>query len=357
VLAQTKQYQRSAGRAERLRAGFASEVSGRSEVTVPLGGRVKGAAAKRVLLAVLRSALESTLVLLVLSSLVFLALRLLPGDPALLILGEQASVGEAQKLRQALHLDRSLLTQYLLFLRDLVLFDHGDSLRRPGVSAMSRVYAALGPTAGLALLGSGLGAVFGIGMGVLSVGPWLGPLRHRVRGALDSVASLPLLAIAPVLTYLLAIKWHLLPLPGDPEARWVGLLFASGLLAIPLSAQVGRVTHASLEGVAKLAFVKVARAKGAGPARVWVLHALRVVSPTVLTVVAAQVGALFGGAVVLERLFERRGLGSLILESYASRDLPVLESAVFASGAIFVLTQSVAAALAAWLDPRSQGRT
>jgi peptide/nickel transport system permease protein len=76
------------------------------------------------------------------------------------------------------------------------------------------------------------------------------------------------------------------------------------------------------------------------------------VSGPILTVIAAQLGALLGGAVVLERLFERAGLGTLILEAYASRDLPVLEGGVVAAGALFVLAQAAAAAAHAMIDPR-----
>ena len=96
----------------------------------------------------------------------------------------------------------------------------------------------------------------------------------------------------------------------------------------------------------------MAEAKGATTARVWLVHALPVASGPILTVIATQLGALLGGAVVLERLFERWGLGTLILEAYASRDLPVLEGAVVASGAIFVLVQTLAVALHATVDAR-----
>ena len=102
---------------------------------------------------------------------------------------------------------------------------------------------------------------------------------------------------------------RLVPLPGDPDAGAAGLLFASALLAIPLAAHVGRVGRAALAEVARAPFLTVARAKGAAPLRVWLVHALPVASGPIVTVVATQLGALLGGAVVLERLFERCGAG------------------------------------------------
>jgi peptide/nickel transport system permease protein len=87
---------------------------------------------------------------------------------------------------------------------------------------------------------------------------------------------------------------------------------------------------------------------------VWVVHALPAVAGPVVTVVATQLGALLGGAVVLERMFERRGLGTLILEAYATRDLPVLEGAVVAAGLLFVAAQSLGTAAHVVIDPRAR---
>jgi peptide/nickel transport system permease protein len=168
------------------------------------------------------------------------------------------------------------------------------------------------------------------------------------------VAASPLIAFAPVLTYALAARARIVPLPGDPQAGLSGLAFASALLAVPLAAQVGRTGRAALAELAQGQFLTVAAAKGATPGRVLFLHALPAASGPILTVIAAQLGALLGGAVVLERLFERWGLGTLILEAYTSRDLPVLEGAVVAAGALFVLAQGAAAFLHAVVDPRAR---
>lgn len=166
------------------------------------------------------------------------------------------------------------------------------------------------------------------------------------------MAASPLLAFAPVLTYAMAARARLVPLPGDPDAGLSGLLFASALLAVPLAAHVGRTARAALSELAQGQFLTVAAAKGAAPRRVVFLHALPAASGPILATIATQLGALLGGAVVLERLFERWGLGTLILEAYASRDLPVLEGAVVAAGALFVVVQSAAAFLHALVDPR-----
>jgi peptide/nickel transport system permease protein len=296
---------------------------------------------------------EAIAVVWLLASLVFFALRLLPGDPAALVLGDDASPAELARVRAALHLDQSLFAQYGRFLRGLATLDLGESLRRPGVKAMARVLGSLGPTSALAGFAVVLGALLGIAAALLAEGPWL---RRRARAwverALVATSAIPLLAFAPLLTYTLAARLRLVPLPGDPDAGLAGLSFASALLSIPLAAHVGRVGRASLAELGRAPFLVVARAKGASPLRIWVRHALPVASAPIVTVIATQLGGLLGGAVVLERLFERAGLGTLILEAYASRDLPVLEGAVVAAGALFVASQAIAAAVQVAIDPR-----
>ncbi|HEY8039288.1 MAG TPA: ABC transporter permease [Polyangiaceae bacterium] len=317
--------------------------------------RRAGADAARIARALLARATESLLVVVALASLVFFALRLLPGDPARLVLGDEAGPAELARVRAALHLDEPLLTQYARFLRGLATFDLGDSFRRPGVHAMARVGDALIPTSELAAVAVALGAAAGVTAAVAASGPWL-PLRARawVERVLVGLAAAPLVAFAPVVTWALAARARLVPLPGDPDSGAAGLVFASALLAIPLAAHVGRIARAALAEVARAPFLSVASAKGAAPWRVWLVHALPTVVGPIVTVVATQLGALLGGAVVLERMFERWGLGTLILEAYAARDLPVLEGAVVAAGLLFVGAQALGSAAHAAIDPRAR---
>jgi peptide/nickel transport system permease protein len=310
-------------------------------------------AVARALRSLAARALEALLVVVSLASLVFFAMRLLPGDPARLVLGDEASAADLARVRAALHLDEPLLTQYARFLRGLATLDLGDSFRRPGTRAMAQVGEALLPTAQLAAVAVALGAAAGIAAAIAASGPWLPPrARAWIERALVGVAAAPLVAFAPVVTWALAVRARIVPLPGDPDAGAAGLLFASALLGIPLAAHVGRIARASLAEVARAPFLAVASAKGAAPVRVWVVHALPAVVGPIVTVVATQLGALLGGAVVLERMFERWGLGTLILEAYSSRDLPVMEGAVVAAGLLFVVAQALGAIAHATIDPR-----
>ncbi len=314
--------------------------------------------ARRVSSAVARMvgfAVEGALVVFLLATLVFFALRVLPGDPAALVLGDQASEAERAALNAKLHLNEPMGMQYARFVGGLLTLDLGDSIRRPGVPAVARVFGALGPTAALAAVAVVIGAGLGVSAGVLGAGPWLGSRRSWVDRFATAIAATPLLAFGPVATYGLAARIRVVPLPGDPDAGAMGLIFASSLLALPLAAHIARVSRAALDDLGRAQFLIVARAKGASHARVWWLHAVPAAIGPIVTVLGTQLGALLGGAVVLERLFERRGLGTLILEAYISRDLPVLEAAVVVSGALFIFAQQTASALHAALDPRVGG--
>ncbi len=317
-------------------------------------GRSAGRNWSKSLADIATAALGALAVLLVFSTLVFLALRLLPGDPTALILGDEATAAERAQLATKLGFDAPLPLQYARFLLGLLRLDLGASLAHPSRSAFACVASALGSTSSLALIAVGLGAIGGIVAALLAVGPWLGRHRHRIHAAILVVASTPLLAFAPLLTWIFAVKLTWTPLPGDPENGGWGLLFAAALLSLPLGAQVARIGRASLLEQLGAQFLDVARAKGAGAIRVWCIHALPVAAAPILVVLATQLGALLGGAVVLERFFERPGLGTLMLKAYAARDFPVLEASIVAAGLLFVIVQMFAAGIIGLLDPRGQ---
>lgn len=303
-----------------------------------------------------RAALGAGVVLGVFATLVFFALRLLPGDPTSLILGDEATAAERAELARKLGFDAPLSIQYARFVGGLVRLDLGASLSHPGRSAFACVGSALRHTSMLALVSVALGAFGGIFAALLAVGPWLGRHRGRVHSAIIVVAATPLLALVPLATWIFAVKLAWTPLPGDPDNGAFGLGFAGALLSLPLGAQVARIARASLLEQEGAQFLNVARAKGASPIRVWCLHALPVSAGPILIVVATQLGALLGGAVVVERFFERPGLGTLMLEAYASRDFPVLEASIIAAGLLFVLVQVFAATAVGMLDPRGGER-
>ncbi len=293
-------------------------------------------------------------VVLVVATVVFFAFRLLPGDPTLVVLGEQASAAERAALRTRLHLDDPLLSQYLRFLAGLVRGQAGASLRTPSRDALAVVVESLPDTARLAGVSVGFGAFVGVAAGLASVASTRRFVRRLAERGIVLAASVPLLAFAPVVTWALAVRLRWVPLPADPEAGFRGLLFAGALLGLPLGAAVGRMTRATLLEARESPFLRVARAKGRSRAALWLVHALPTCAGPLVTVLAAQLGALLGGAVVLERLLERRGLGTVLVDALAARDLPVLQACVLVSATFFVVVQALGVQLHAAIDPRAR---
>jgi len=285
---------------------------------------------------------------------VFFAFRLLPGDPTLLVLGERATDAQRALLRARLHLDESLLRQWGRFLWGALHLEMGASLRRPELDSFRVVLDALPSTALLAATSVVLGAILGVSLALLAVGARNTLVRASASRLIGLFASVPLLAFAPAATWVLAVRMRMVPLPADPDAGVIGLLYAAALLSIPLSAAVGRVARTSLAEASVSPFLQVARAKGRGEAGVWIVHALPTCVGPIVTVVAAQLGALLGGAIVLERLLERRGLGTVVADALAARDLPVIEASVVLAAALFVVVQALGVFLHARLDPRAR---
>ena len=300
--------------------------------------------------------LGAALTVLGVVSAVFFAFRLLPGDPADLVLGDRATPAERALVHAQLHLDEPLLRQYLRFVGGLVHGQFGASLRRPELDASQVVVSALPETAALAGCAVALGAVLGIALALIAVGGRTRALRMISDRFIGVSASVPLLAFAPAATWLLAVRLRWVPLPADPDAGVRGLLFAAVLLAIPLGAAVARVARSALHEARKSPFLQVARAKGRSEIAVWFVHALPVCAGPIVTVIAAQLGALLGGAIVLERILERRGLGTVLAEALAARDLPVVQGTVVVSAALFVVAQAGGQRLHAFFDPRAHPR-
>lgn len=310
-------------------------------------------AARRVapaLFEVLVRLFSAAAVVLAVATVVFFAFRLLPGDPATLVLGDRATDAERALLRARLHLDEPLVRQYARFVSALLHGEVGPSIQKPQLDAARIVLVALPATALLAVLSVGLGSALGVGLALLSVAG-----RSRIADRIIALfASVPLLAFAPAITWVLAVRLRVVPLPADPDAGLRGTLYAAALLSLPLGAAVARIARAALENAAKSPFLQVARAKGGDATRVWIVHALPTCVGPIVTVVAAQLGALLGGAIVLERLLERQGIGTVVAEALSARDLPVIQAAVIVSAALFVAVQGAGMMLHAALDPRAR---
>lgn len=289
-------------------------------------------------------------------TLVFLALRLAPGDPADNILGADAPASAKEAFRARLHLDLPLLDQYGELWMRLVQGDLGESYAvgdRP--EPVSRLVAdALPATLELAVAALLLAAVVAIPLGTLAARYQHGPVDIATLLFAMLGAAIPVFWSGPLLLYGFSVRLGVAPDPGVP-LRGVGpLVLPAVALGLALAARLVRTVRSSVLDVLRLDFVTLARAKGLPERRVLFGHVLRNAWIPVVTVMGLQLAGLLSGAVVTEKVFARPGLGTLLLEGISRRDYAVVQGCVLAGTAAWVLVNVTLELLYLALDPRTR---
>ncbi len=296
--------------------------------------------------------LRALLTVVAVVTLVFVMVRALPGDPAVLILGESASPEDLAEMRTRLHLDASLFDQYLLFLGDVVDGSLGRSFRAPDQTVRSRVAEVLPDTAALALTATLFAWCLAIPLGVVAAMNRDRPIDLLARGVALSGVALPTIWLGPLLVLCFAVELRVLPMPGDDEGGVFALVLPALTIGAALAAALTRQTRGAMIEALGEPYVAAARARGLSVRRAAVVHGLRNALVPVVTVGASQLGALLGGAVIAEKIYERQGLGTLMLEAFAARDVPVLQGAVLVIAFVYVGIQFALDLALAALDPR-----
>ena len=298
--------------------------------------------------------------LLAVLSVVFFFVRIAPGDPALIILGDQASPQALAAVRHELGLDQPLLVQYLDFMSTVLKGDLGTSLVTHR-SVWGEVANVLPYTIELTLSALVIGVVLGLPLGVAAARRRNEPLDYIARFVSLVGLSFPAFVSAIMLLLVFAIQLPWLPVisegrPGDIMSRIAALVLPAVNLGLIMVAYVMRVARSSMLGVLGEDYIRTARSKGV-PARVVIWrHALGNARIPVVTVVGLYLGVLIGNSVLTEIVFNRPGLGKLIVNSLNQRDYTMLEGlmVIYAFIIIFVnLLTDLAYGLA---DPRVRHR-
>lgn len=294
-------------------------------------------------------ALRALLTVVGVVTLVFLMVRAIPGDPVDTILGDNAREGDRARMRERLHLDDSLVDQYSLFVGDVLGGSLGHSYRHERrVSDM--LGEVLAPTLTLALTALLLALTLAIPLGVFAASRH-GSRWDRAASAL-AVAGLaiPNIWLGPILILVFGVWLRWLPLPGD--IGWATLILPTVTLGTALAASLTRQTRAATLDALSRPFVQAARARGLSRGRVLRRHALRNALFPIVTVAAAQLGALLAGTVVVEKIFERPGMGALFLDAFFARDIPVIQGVVLSVALTYVSVNLLVDLMYAWIDPR-----
>lgn len=294
---------------------------------------------------------SAAVVALGVSCLVFALLHLVPGDPVDVMLGEYAGAADRLALRTRLGLDLPLAEQWMRFLNGLVHGDLGSSLvtGRP-VTAM--LAAHVGYTVILALAALVLAVVVGVPLGVVAA-LGVGRLWDGITSVLAVLGmSAPSFVLGPLLIIVFAVQLGWFPVGGASEPA--GLVLPAVTLASGLAAVLTRMTRAAMLEALLLPHVQAARARGLGELTVVVGHVCRNAALPVVTVLGLQLGALLGGAVVTETVFNWPGLGQLLVESITRRDYPVVQGAVLLTALTYIVVNAAVDLLNTRLDPRIQ---
>ncbi len=296
--------------------------------------------------------LRALLTVIGLVTIVFLLVRLIPGDPVEAILGDQAGPEEKAELRHALNLDRPVPEQYLSFLGDVADGSLGASFRRPDRSVSSMMREVLPYTIVLALAALWVAWVIAIPLGILAAA--------RVGEGWDKIASpvavaglaIPNIWLGPLLILAFGVKLRWLPLPGDDLAGPEALILPALTIGTALAAALTRQTRAAMIEVLGQQYITAARARGVSSMALLTRHALRNAMLPVMTIGAAQLGALLSGTIVTEKIFERPGLGTLFLDAFFARDIPVVQGCVLMIAVIYVSVNLLVDLAYGVVDPR-----
>ncbi len=285
-------------------------------------------------------------------TLVFVILRVLPGDPATLMLGLDATPQQLTSLRQQMGLDRPIPVQYVVFLGDVVSGNLGDSLTlyTGGEPALGLVLERVPATMSLAIPALLLAVLVALPLGIVAA-THVNSLLDRLISVLTLGAqSMPNYWIGLMLILVLARNLGLLPTSGSDT--WQQMIMPVITLSLPLLSVLTRFVRAGMLENLRMDYVRTARAKGLAEPLVQFRHIFKNILIPVVTTIGLQAGALLGGSVVVETVFAWPGMGRLTADAILRRDYPVVEAGVLVIALIIVLVNLTVDLVYSILDPR-----
>lgn len=296
-------------------------------------------------------------VLVLASVLIFLLLRWIPGDPAFILAGSDATPAMITAVRKDMGLDQPLTTQYAIWALRVVHGDFGKSFIS-GQPVINLIKRRLPATVELAVAAAGMAVLMALPLGILAAVRQRSFFDYLVT-ALNGIAlALPNFWLGILLVLLFALKLKWLPSFGwrDPLVNPViglkHLVLPAITLSLHITAVLSRFTRTTMLEVLRQDFVRTARAKGLGERRMVLHHALRNALIPVITVLGIQFGQMLGGVVVVEAIFFWPGIGQLVLQAVLNRDYTVVQGALLVSVGLFLMINLVTDITYGFIDPR-----
>ena len=304
-----------------------------------------------------RRLLATVPVLLVVSVLVFLMLRLVPGDPAAVLAGDAATTEQIERIREGLGLDLPLFQQYAIWFGHVLTGDLGQSYYyRTSVTTL--IAQRLEPTLSLAALTIAIAVLVAVPMGVLAAWRCGGWLDRSLMAFSVLGFSVPVFVVAYLLIWLVSLKLGWLPVQGYRRlAEGVGpwarhLVLPAITLSVIYVALIARVTRASVLETLGEDYVRTARAKGLAESKVLLRHALANAAVPIVTVIGIGIALLVGGVVVTESVYAIPGLGRLTVDAVLARDFPTIQGVILFFSGAYVLFNLLVDLSYVFFDPR-----
>lgn len=336
-----------------------------------------------MLLAIIRRLLASIPTLLGVSVIAFLLIRLVPGDPVLLMLGERGADPQiVAEMRANLGLDRPLVEQYFKFITNALKGDLGSSVisNRTVLEEFGDRFPA---TVELSLFGMLFAILFGIPIGVIAAVKRNSPMDYLLMGSSLVAYSMPIFWWGLVLILIFSVSLGLTPVAGrisalfdiEPQTgfmlidTWLSgegfvafkdalrhLILPAIALGTVYMAAIARMTRSSLLEVLREDYIRTATAKGLSRFRVIVIHGLRNALIPVVTVIGLMAGGLLTGAILTETIFSWPGIGKWIVNSVSARDYPVIQGGVLLISILIIFVNLTVDILYMWINPHLRGR-
>ena len=298
---------------------------------------------------ILARILQAILVMLGVALLIFIMLRIVPGDAIVTMMGEHAKLETIERMTRELGLDQPVYVQFWRYITGALRGDFGTSyaLNR---SVSELIGLAFPNTLRLAVAAAIVAWITGIICGIIAAVKKNGILDHLFMGFSLLGVSVPVFMVAMVLQYFLAYRLNLLPISGVDS--WQGYILPAIALGWNSAGSIARLTRSTLLEVLQEDYIDTARAKGHRQLGVITVHALRNALLPVITMMAVQLSSLLSGAVICETVFSVNGIGRLVVQAIEGRDIPLLQGTILFSTLLVILGNLIADCLYAALDPR-----
>ncbi|MCA9859165.1 MAG: ABC transporter permease [Thermomicrobiales bacterium] len=306
---------------------------------------------------ILRRLLMLIPVMLIVGVVVFMLVHLTPGDPAAVILGQSATGEQIQQLREELGLNDPFLVQFFNWFRNALRLDFGESLFL-GMPVTEALRERAQPTILLTTYALIFEILIGVPAGVIAAIK-RNSLVDRVLMVMSIAgAAIPtfFLGIVLILVFAVRLKWvpagGYVPIEEDPVQHFKGMILPAFTLGFSAAGLLARLVRSSMLDVLRDDYIRTAMAKGLKFRKVVTGHALRNALIPAITVIGYSLGALLGGAVVTETVFNIPGMGRLVVQSISRRDYPLIQGAIMLIAGIYVLVNLLVDVLYVYIDPR-----